>query len=94
MARLSKELHEAVSALSLAEQKLLVGYVRILKPVSAERKTPKPVKKKRIKKIKQLEDSKIGKLILKLEAKGDIGLPEDFASQVDHYAYGTPKRRS
>lgn len=90
MAKINKQLQDAVSPLSPVELKQVVRYARALRQRSAERKMTKP--KKRTKSPKTFEETDLGKLILKLEAIGDIGLPPDFSSQIDHYAWGTPKR--
>jgi hypothetical protein len=90
MAKINKQLQDAVTPLSPAELKQVVRYARALRQSSAERKTTKP--RKRTKSPKKLEETDLGKLILKLESLGDLGFPPDFGSQIDHYAWGTPKR--
>jgi len=94
MAKISKQLKDAVSPLSVSQMQQVVGYARTLHQKSAARKSTGPKRVSRRTSVKQLEDTQIGKLILRLEADGDVGLPADFASQIDHYAYGTAKRSS
>ena len=94
MAKISKQLKDAVTPLSATQLQQVVGYARTLQQPSAARKTVKPKRtSKRTSKV-SLEDTRIGKLVLRLESNGDLGLPADFASQIDHYAYGTAKRSS
>ena len=94
MAKISKLLKEAVSPLSAKQLRQVVGYARTLQQHSAARKSTVPKRSVKRTQVTQLEDTRIGKLILRLEANGDLGLPADFASQIDHYAYGTEKRSS
>ncbi|MFT3879488.1 MAG: hypothetical protein QM703_07505 [Gemmatales bacterium] len=94
MAKISKKLEDAVSPLTATQLEQLVEYARTLQQHSAARKIAKPKRTSRRPSSVSLEDTRIGKLILRLESNGDIGLPADFGSQVDHYIYGTSKRYS
>jgi hypothetical protein len=94
MAKITKQLKDAVSPLTATQMQQVVGYARTLHQHSAERKSPVPKRTSKRSQSTPLEGTCIGKLILKLEASGELGLPADFASQIDHYAYGTKKRSS
>lgn len=92
MAKISKQLKDAVSPLSASQMKQVVGYARTLHQKSAARKSTGPKRASTRAPVNTLENTRIGKLILRLEANGDVGLPADFATEIDHYAYGTAKR--
>jgi hypothetical protein len=81
---ITKQLGEVVSSLTPAQRRRVLGYARQLSRPGVSRNGKKKLKRSKSK-PGRLEDTTLGQLILHLEQLGDIGLPVDFSSRMDHY---------